>query len=105
MRRAITQVGSARLTNITEVEPLAPTDPSWPQVLRVHPVLDWSYAEVWDFLRELDVPTCVLYDEGYTSLGSTHNTLRNPLLRNEDGSYKPAWMRTYLHERGGVVHS
>lgn len=76
-----------------EVEPLAPTDPSWPQVLRVHPVLDWSYAEVWAFLRELDVPWCSLYDEGYTSLGSTHNTLRNPLLRNEDGSYKPAWMR------------
>lgn len=88
-----------------DVEPIAPTDPSWPPLLRVHPILDWSYADVWTFLREFDVPYCSLYDQGYTSLGSTTNTVPNPLLRippdtmaldaeSEKERYAPAWTLT-----------
>lgn len=25
----------------------SPTDEGWPQVMRVHPVIDWHYVEVW----------------------------------------------------------
>lgn len=64
------------------LQPRQATDASWPQFLRVHPILDWSYQQVWEFLRELEVPYCKLYDEGYTSLGSTNDTHPNPYLRN-----------------------
>ncbi|CEH15066.1 3'-phosphoadenosine 5'-phosphosulfate sulfotransferase (PAPS reductase)/FAD synthetase and related enzymes [Ceraceosorus bombacis] len=91
-----------------------PTDPGWPQVERVHPILDWKYADVWTFLRcplfgkggagltqqerdrtatanAIGVPYCVLYDEGYTSLGSTFNTFPNPVLRDANsGTWRPA---------------
>ncbi|GAA5976946.1 hypothetical protein JCM10908_005688 [Rhodotorula pacifica] len=115
--------------------PFVPTDPSWPDFMRVHPILDWSYKDVWDFLRHPDLTLgaglgaasldghsspereedpkrrrtslewCELYDYGYTSLGSTHNTFPNPLLRSTPsgtlidgvsdgrplGGWRPAW--------------
>ncbi|KAG0633646.1 hypothetical protein HOY80DRAFT_1012887 [Tuber brumale] len=56
------------------------TDHGWPKFMRVHPVVDWGYREVWGFLRELQIPYCVLYDMGYTSLGGTKDTHPNPAL-------------------------
>jgi FAD synthetase len=67
------------------------TDHGWPDFVRIHPVLEWHYAEIWEFLRTLSVPYCHLYDMGYTSLGGTNNTVRNPLLANKDGTFQPAY--------------
>ncbi|KAI9829861.1 MAG: hypothetical protein M1819_005959 [Sarea resinae] len=43
-----------------------PTDHGWPNFMRVHPVIDWHYAEIW---------------AGYTSLGGKTDTHPNPALR------------------------
>ncbi|PGH18412.1 hypothetical protein AJ79_00481 [Helicocarpus griseus UAMH5409] len=57
------------------------TDHGWPDFVRIHPVIDWHYAEIWAFIRHLGIEYCPLYDEGYTSLGGTDDTHPNPKLK------------------------
>lgn len=69
-----------------------PTDNGWPAFVRVHPILEWHYPDVWRYLRGNSVPYCVLYDRGYTSLGDRSRTLPNPALRIENDRYRPAYL-------------
>lgn len=69
-----------------------PTDHNWPKFLRIHPILHWNYVDIWDFIVGCNLTYCTMYDEGYTSLGGRYNTFPNPYLKNEDGTYLPAYM-------------
>jgi FAD synthetase len=99
------------------------TDPNWkgqecfcpssswmPPFMRINPILEWDYGDVWHFLKHFELPYCVLYDEGYTSLGNLSETVRNPLLKRTDNpssdpdsvTYWPAYMLAeYDQERAG----
>ncbi|KAI3441446.1 MoCF_biosynth domain-containing protein [Psidium guajava] len=78
-------------------EQFSPSSPGWPPFMRVNPILDWSYRDVWAFLLICKVPYCCLYDKGYTSIGSIHDTVPNALLRTGDSvsskeKFRPAYM-------------
>ena len=86
---------------------MQPTDGDWPFVMRIHPILEWSFKDIWNALLYLKIPYCILYDEGYlqymtfsfTSLGSTSTTNPNPYLVNpsQPCGYDPAY---YLADEG-----
>lgn len=97
-----------------------PTDEGWPQIMRVHPVIDWHYVEIWavglflppgrgmegrevlwtehdanymQFIRHLQIPFCDLYNQGFTSLGGVTDTRPNPALAvgGDAPKFRPAY--------------
>ncbi|XP_022144738.1 FAD synthase [Momordica charantia] len=78
-------------------EQFSPSSPGWPPFMRVNPILDWSYRDVWAFILTSKVRYCSLYDQGYTSIGSIHDTLPNALLSisnssGSEGKFRPAYL-------------
>jgi len=78
------------------LDSFSPTDGDWPKLMRVNPILAWTYKDIWAFLRGMNLPYPTLYDQGYTSLGNPDNTIPNPALSflTEKGEerFKPAYM-------------
>jgi len=35
----------------------------------LNPIIDWEDGEVWEFLKDFNIPYCELYDQGYKRLG------------------------------------
>ncbi|KAG5402741.1 hypothetical protein IGI04_008860 [Brassica rapa subsp. trilocularis] len=81
-------------------EQFSPSSPGWPPFMRVNPILDWSYRDVWAFLLTCKVKYCSLYDQGYTSIGSIHDTVPNALLSVNDTSSKEKFKPAYLLSDG-----
>jgi len=77
----------------------SPTDNGWPEFMRLNPILNIEYDQVWKYIEHFKIPYCSLYTQGYTSIGETNNTVPNPDLfvcRSEDGKceYKHARLLT-----------
>jgi phosphoadenosine phosphosulfate reductase len=55
----------ASRTDIRKVE----IDHDHGAIVKLNPLAEWTEDEVWDYVRERDVPYHALYDQGYTSIG------------------------------------
>jgi phosphoadenosine phosphosulfate reductase len=43
-------------------------------ILKVHPIIDWTDRDVYEYLREHDLPYHPLWEQGYVSIGDVHTT-------------------------------
>ena len=55
----------ASRTDIRKVE----IDHDHDAIVKLNPLAEWTHDEVWEYLRDNDVPTHALYARGYTSIG------------------------------------
>ncbi|KAI1343318.1 phosphoadenosine phosphosulfate reductase [Xylariaceae sp. FL0016] len=51
-------------------------------IVKINPLVDWSFAQVQAYIREHDVPYNELLDRGYKSVGDWHST--SPVAAGED---------------------
>jgi phosphoadenosine phosphosulfate reductase len=51
-------------------------------LVKINPIADWSSKQVWQYIRQHDVPYNVLHERSYPSIGCTHCT--RAVLPGED---------------------
>jgi phosphoadenosine phosphosulfate reductase len=66
-----------------------------PPHMRIQPILHFKERDIWDFIFKYNVPFCVLYREGYRSLGAKGSTVKMSDI--------PAWEQDLenTYERAG----
>ena len=62
----------------------------------VNPIIDWTDSEVWEFIREYNIPYCCLYDEGHTRLGCIGCPMANKEQRKQHFERWPKYKNLYL---------
>ena len=62
----------------------------------LNPIIDWTTAEVWEFIREYEVPYCKLYDEGFTRLGCVGCPLGAVQKRANEFARYPKYKQAYI---------
>lgn len=62
----------------------------------VNPIIDWTDADVWTFIRSNGIPYCELYDEGFHRLGCIGCPMAGTNQRENEFSRWPAYKTAYL---------
>lgn len=65
--------------------------------LIVNPIIDWTEQDVWDFLHYMDLPSCELYDRGYSRVGCLFCPMASRrslhLMEHDYPKYRDAFIR------------
>lgn len=69
-------------------------------IVKINALADWAEEEVWDYLREHDVPVHPLYAEGYTSIGCDPCT--RPIRDGEADRAGRWWWETNAPKECGI---
>ena len=62
----------------------------------LNPIIDWTTAEVWEFIKEYNIDYCELYDEGYTRLGCIGCPMATKQERQQVFKRYPKYKENYI---------
>jgi phosphoadenosine phosphosulfate reductase len=69
-------------------------------IVKLNPLAEWTEDEVWDYVRERDVPTHPLYERGYRSIGCAPCT--RATQPGEDARAGRWWWETNAPKECGI---
>jgi len=67
----------------------------------IHPIIQWTEAEVWEYIKMFNIPYCKLYDEGFKRIGcimcpfSTHQKQEAERWSKYADNYRRACRRAF----------
>lgn len=70
---------------------ISKSDGGYPDFIRIYPIFEFDYYEIWGLILLVDYPYPLLYDIGYSSIGRRSLTDKNSQLKHEDDEYLPAF--------------
>ena len=79
----------------------------------LNPIIDWTDEEVWEFIKEYNIPYCKLYDEGVKRLGCIGCPMAGEDVQRKEFERYPKIKQAYLRafdemikerERKGLAH-
>jgi phosphoadenosine phosphosulfate reductase len=69
-------------------------------LIRLNPLINWTEKQVWEYIREHEVPYNVLHDKGYASIGCLPCT--RPIQKGEDPRAGRWWWENEEHKECGL---
>ena len=79
---------------LNEKELVHISDSGYPEFIRLYPIFDFDYYDIWGLILLCKFPYPKLYDNGYSSLGRKSKTFLNENLKltvNNENIYLPAY--------------
>jgi phosphoadenosine phosphosulfate reductase len=73
------------------------------KLLKLNPLIDWTEKQVWQYIRENDVPCNVLHDRGFPSIGCKPCT--RAIQPGEDSRAGRWWWEKEEHKECGLHNS
>lgn len=71
----------------------------------LNPIIDWTDADVWQFIHENGVRYCSLYDEGFTRLGCIGCPMGGPKQMESQFERWPKYKENYLRTFARLVEN
>lgn len=107
MNRALQELGAvAWLSGLRRVQSKSrsklPVVQQQNRTVKIHPIVDWSEKQVYEYMQAHDLPFHPLWEKGYVSIGDWHSTA--PLTGNmseEDTRFGGLKRECGLHETSG----
>lgn len=67
-----------------------------PRKRYLHPIIDWTEQEIWQFIRDHALPYCSLYDEGFKRIGCVMCPMGTKKQREYEIKRFPKFYKAYM---------